>query len=89
MGNLCRKKLGTPSNIKYKIDPWCNKYIMVNKQKFIFIKKIGNSLAVQWLGLQAFIARVQSLVEELRSCKPQGTSKREKKKKEKEHLYVL
>ena len=62
---------------------------MVNKQKFILIKKIGNSLAVQRLGLQAFIARVQSLVKELRSCKPQGTAKREKRKKEKEHLYVL
>ena len=33
---------------------------------------LGNSLAVQWLGLGAIIAgaRVQSLVEELRLCKP-------------------
>ena len=29
-----------------------------------------NSLAVQWLGLSACTATVQSLVGELRSCKP-------------------
>ena len=34
-------------------------------------KLLGNSLAVQWLGLGTFTARtwVQSLVRELRSCK--------------------
>ena len=49
----------------------------------------GNPLAVQWLGLWAFTAvggsggagRVQSLVQELRSCKPHGAAKRKKKKK--------
>ena len=41
----------------------------------------GNSLAVQWLGLRAFIARaqVQSLVRELRSCKLRGVAKKKKK----------
>ena len=34
----------------------------------------GNSLAVQWLGLHAFM--VQSLVEKLRSHKPYGTANR-------------
>ena len=44
----------------------------------------GNSLAVQWLGLSAFTAgvRVQSLVGELRSCKPQVWVKERNKKKE-------
>ena len=44
----------------------------------------GNSLAVQWLGLGAFtsVAWVQSLVGEVRSCKPRGTAKKKKKKKE-------
>ena len=34
----------------------------------------GNSLAVQWLGLGTFTAsaQIQSLVRELRSCKPRG-----------------
>ena len=38
----------------------------------------GNFLAVQWLGLGAFIAGawVQSLVRELRSQKPQGMAKK-------------
>ena len=42
----------------------------------------GNSPAVQGLGLGVFTARawVQSLVKELRSCKPCGMSKRKKKK---------
>lgn len=30
----------------------------------------GTSLAVQWLGLDAFTAQVRSLVGDLRSCKP-------------------
>ena len=40
----------------------------------------GNSLAVQWLGLRAFTAegrvQVQSLVRDLRSCKPHGVAKK-------------
>ena len=37
----------------------------------------GNSLVVQWLGLGTFTAvgRVQSLVGELRSCKPCSVAK--------------
>ena len=43
---------------------------------------MGNSLTVQWLGLRALLprARVQSLVGELRPCKPCGAA--EKKKSE-------
>ena len=42
----------------------------------------GNSLAVQWLGLGAFtaVAQVQSLVRELRSCKPPNAAKKKQKK---------
>ena len=42
--------------------------------------KWGNSLAVQWLGLGDFTAkvRVQSLVGELRSQKPRSTAKKKK-----------
>ena len=41
----------------------------------------GSSLAVQWLGLRAFtaVARVQSLVRELRSRKPHSTARKVKK----------
>ena len=41
-----------------------------------------NSLAVKWLGLSAFtaLARVQSLVAELRSHKPPGAAKKQKQK---------
>ena len=40
---------------------------------------------VQWLGLSSFtaVARVQSLVRELRSCKPRGTAKNNNNKIEK------
>ena len=40
----------------------------------------GNALVVQWLGLGAVTAtaQVQSLVGELRSRKPQGTTKKKK-----------
>ena len=46
---------------------------------------LGNSLAVQWLGLGAFIAMawLQSLVRELRSCKLAVQPKGKKKKKAK------
>ena len=37
---------------------------------------LGNSLAVQWLGLRAFTA--EGLVAELRSCKPCGVAKKKK-----------
>ena len=42
-----------------------------------------NSLAVQWLGLSAFIARarVQSLIREVESRKLHGMAKKEKRKK--------
>ena len=49
-----------------------------------YLKRAGqggqNSLAVQCLGLGAFtaMARVQSLVRELRSCKPHRTTPQEK-----------
>ena len=36
---------------------------------------LGNSLAIQWLVLSLLKACTQSLVEELRSCKPCGTAK--------------
>ena len=41
----------------------------------------GSSLVVQWLGLSAFtaVARVQSLVGQLRSHKPSGEAKKKKK----------
>ena len=44
-----------------------------NEKKY----NIGNSLAVQWLGLRALTAEgwVQSLVRELRSHKPRGVAK--------------
>ena len=47
------------------------------------MKVIGNSLAVQWLGLNAFTAtaRVQSLVGELRSRNPRGTAEKRERKK--------
>ena len=43
--------------------------------------ELGNSLAVQWLGLCTSLqrAQVQSLVEELRSRKPQGAPPPQKK----------
>ena len=41
---------------------------------FFLNNSFGNSLAVQWLGLHAFM--VQSLVEKLRSHKPYGTANR-------------
>ena len=46
----------------------------------------GNSLVDQWLGLGAFTAtaQVQSLVGELRSCKPCGKAKKKKKEEEEE-----
>ena len=42
-----------------------------------------SSLVVQWLGLSAFtaVARVQSLVRELRYCKPRDVAIKKKKKK--------
>ena len=50
------------------------------------VKKIflGNSLAVQCLGLHAFtaMARVHFLVRELKSCKPRSVAKKKKKKKD-------
>ena len=36
----------------------------------------GNSLVVQWLGLHAVTAEVQSLARELRSCKPYSAPKK-------------
>ena len=44
---------------------------------------MGNSLAVQWLGLHAFteVARVQSLVGELRAHKPCDVAKNKTKNK--------
>ena len=39
----------------------------------------GNSLAVQWLGLRAVTAQVQSLVTEPGSRKPRGEAKKREK----------
>ena len=59
---------------------------------------MGNSLVVQWLALIAFTAgtQVQSLVRELRSCKPHGMAEKEKKDtgslngyKNKTHIYAV
>ena len=36
----------------------------------------GNSLVIQWLGLHAVTAEVQSLARELRSCKPYSAPKK-------------
>ena len=49
--------------------------------RFLKKLKIGNSLAVQWLGLSTFIAgaQVQSVVGELGSHKPHGAAKKKKK----------
>ena len=46
-------------------------FSIIGYYKILKKKKKRNSLAVQWLGLGAFtaVARVQSLVRELRSCK--------------------
>ena len=46
----------------------------------------GNSLAVQWLGLGAFIAgaQVQSLVGELRSHKLRGVEREKERERERE-----
>ena len=46
----------------------------------LHLKPRWNSLAVQWLGLTAFTAaaKVQCLIRELRSCKPQHGQKKEK-----------
>ena len=54
-----------------------------DKLKFLRIKFLGNSLAVQWLGLGTFtaVAQVQSLVRELRSRKPQSVATKKRKKR--------
>ena len=48
----------------------------------------GNSLAEQWLGLSAFTSRaqVQTLVGELRSCKPCSMPKKKKNPNQKHQL---
>ena len=57
--------------------------LYLNFIKFGIEKKIdpGNSVAVQWLRLDVFFAGalIQSLVRELRSCKPHSTAKKRKK----------
>ena len=51
-------------------------------------KNVGNPLVVQWLGLSAFtaMARVQSLVRELRSCKLLGVAKKINKIKQNKNV---
>ena len=47
----------------------------------LYVKGLsGNSLVVQWLGLGVFtaVAGAQSLVGELKSCKPRGVAKKKK-----------
>ena len=46
---------------------------------------MGNSPLVQWLGLGDFtvMARVESLVGELRSCQPSSMAKKKKRKRDK------
>ena len=48
-------------------------------------RKLGSSLAVQWLGLSAFTAtdQIQSLVRELRPHKLSSVAKKKKKRKRK------
>ena len=46
----------------------------MNPEKTKLKTKPGNSLVVQWLGLDAFMAEAR----ELRSCKPRGISKKKK-----------
>ena len=57
------------------------------KDKFI---TVGNSLAVQWLGLSTFtaVARVQSLVGELRSRKPCSMAPSKKKRQREKFVTV-
>ena len=64
--------------------------IKASTKKHTSNNPLGNSLAVQWLGPGAFTARawVQSLVEELRSCKLHGAAINKKKNKNKSHLIV-
>ena len=50
----------------------------MNPEKTKLKTKPGNSLVVQWLGLDAFMAEAR----ELRSCKPRGISKKKKKRYE-------
>ena len=67
----------TWSQIIYIAQSWFLKLYVY--KKIITLKvTTGNSLIVQWLGLGAPIpvAQVQSLVRELRSCKPHGTAKK-------------
>ena len=47
-----------------------------------YITIVGNSLAVLWLGPGAFTARtqIQSLVRDLRSCKPCSAAEKQQKK---------
>ena len=54
------------------------------KVKLLKQRTLGNSLAVQWLGLGAFtaVAQVQSLVRELRSRKPHSTAKNKQTSKQ-------
>ena len=66
---------------------YCNKFSKdAHKRRMCFKRQqslklnpevLGKSLAIQWLGLEAFTAgaQVQSLVRELRSCKLQGAVK--------------
>ena len=68
----------SPENCKLK-------YISANKQDWwrsVEKQALGSSLVVQWLGLGTFtvVAWVQSLVRELRSCKPCGSAKKQTKK---------
>ena len=56
--------------------------VNTNLDQWIRTESPGNSLAVQWLGLSTFtvvVAQVQSLVRELRTHKPRGTTKKKKK----------
>ena len=56
-------------------------------------KKVGNSLTVPWLRLGALTAMVQGSIlgRELRSCKPHGIEKKQKKRKKVKkqlHIYI-
>ena len=67
-------------------------FAIKQQENIIIVKKyiVGNSLVVQWLGLGAFtaMARVRSLVGELRSCRPRGVAKKINKKKIKNSIYM-
>ena len=63
------------SNLSLKMKSFCF-VLLLSNSSFQNLAAYGNSLAVQWLGLCAFTAWVQSLVGELRSHKRHGVEEK-------------